>query len=156
MRFTLVKDLRKDALMRPLITGLLLFLSLFFISDLYQKKMDIGLDTSSVEATLYGDEAEFIDPISTEALLEIIHGDIFFMMMSLLSLSAVFGRVAPKRRSSGLAVHALNLFAFSSLLFLVTSTFFPMIPVIFWLVTMWGWHLLAIMMSLFSFYRLYR
>ncbi|MEA1920242.1 MAG: hypothetical protein U9N52_10405 [Campylobacterota bacterium] len=156
MKFTLVKDLKSDTLMRPLLTGLLVFIMLFLLSDLLQKKHDIGLHVSTVNATLYGNEEEFIDSISLEVLLEIVHRDLFFMMMTLLSLSAVFGRVAPSTTLTHRTLHLLNISALLSIVFLFTAFYGGSFFVLMWLLTMWLWHLLAFGISMYSIVRLWR
>lgn len=156
MKFTLIKELKSDALMRPLLTGLLLFMLLFLVSDLLSKNLEIGLTLDAATATLFGNEEEFIDPLSTKALLEILHADLFFMMMLLLTLSAVYGRVGPGTRFSHTLLHSVNLFALASVLLLplIVYTALPLLTL--WLVAVWGWHLLAFGISLQSLYRLYR
>jgi len=155
VKFTLVKDLGSDALMRPLISGLLLFITLFLLSDLLQKKHDIGLHVESVTTTLYGNEEEFIDPISLEALLQIVHTDLFFMMMTLLTLSAVFGRLAPSSHMTHRILHLLNFSALSSLIFLFSAFYTDATVALLWLFAMWIWHLMALGISLYCFYRLW-
>lgn len=156
MKFTLVKDLKKDALMRPLLTGLLLFLLLFLVSDVLNKKHQIGIGIDGVSSTLYGNEEEFLDPVSIEALLEIAHTDLFFIMMSLLSLSAVFGRLTPATRLNRGMIHAVNLTAFASVALLMIAYYSHPAIAVFWLAAMWGWHALAFWMAAASLYRLYR
>ncbi|MEA2110794.1 MAG: hypothetical protein U9P71_01970 [Campylobacterota bacterium] len=156
MKFTLVKDLAKDTLMRPLLTGVIFFLLLFLVSDLFQKESQIGLHVNSVNTTLYGNEEEFLDPISLEALLEIIHADIFFMMMTLLVLCAIYGRLASKSKKTYWIIHSVNISAFASVVLLLIAFKSSAIITPFWLLAVCFWHVLALMMSLESLYRLFR
>ncbi len=154
MKFTLVKDLKNDPLMRPLLSGLLLFTMLFIISDIGQKKHDIGLHVSSASATFYGNEAAFIDPISLEVVLQTVHTDLFFMMMILLTLGAVYGRLVPNTRKSRFMMHLLNASALGSLGVFIACYYTPL--VVLWVVLMWSWHIAALVMSLEAIYRLWR
>ncbi|MGB6020221.1 MAG: hypothetical protein WBF77_11575, partial [Sulfurimonadaceae bacterium] len=93
MKFTLVKDVKNDTLMRPLLGGLLLFILLFVSADILLRSDHIGLTPSALAQTLFGNEEEYIEPVTEHFLLEMIHSDIFFIMMTLLTLSAVYARL---------------------------------------------------------------
>ena len=155
MKFTLVKDLRQDPLMRPVLSGLLVFLILFFISNLAQKYEQIGLHVNTATLVMYGDEENFIDPISITSLLEMLHGDLFMMMMTLLSLSAVYIRLSPHINMSKVVIHLLMISAICSILFLLAAYYYHTIFLALWIFCLWIWHLLALSMSIESLYRLY-
>ena len=156
MKFTLLKEIRHDRLMRPLLGGILIFIILFLISDMLQIKHHFGLHVKAVSDTLYGNEEAFIDPMSSEALFEIMHGMLFFTMMTLLSLSAIFGRLAPPCRWVPYAMHLLHLGAAGSIVLIIAAyyTFEGMVGI--WLACLYSWHAIAFGMALFSLYRLYR
>ncbi len=156
MKFTLVKDLRQDPLMRPVLSGLLVFLILFFISNLAQKYEQIGLHVKTAALVMYGDEENFIDPISITSLLEILHSDLFMMMMTLLSLSAIYIRLSPHIKLSKIVLHLLMISAIFSILFLLGAYYFHTIFLTLWIIFLWIWHLLALSMSIESLYRLYQ
>ncbi|MEA3521678.1 MAG: hypothetical protein U9R50_01750 [Campylobacterota bacterium] len=155
MKFTLLKDLRRDPLMRPVLTGFLLFLMLFITSDLAQKREQIGLHVSSASGVIYGDEESYIDPISTVSLLEILHSDLFMVMMTLLTLSAIYIRLSPYEKLTKILLHAVMLSAILSFILLLMAHYFQSIFLILWLISLWSWHILAFCMSVESLYRLY-
>lgn len=93
MRFVLIKDLRQDRSMRPMINLLLAFILLFFIVSPVVQHTTIGLYESKVHTTFFGNEDEFLDPINAEYFLEYLHTQIFLVMMTMVTLSAVFVRV---------------------------------------------------------------
>ena len=98
MRFTLIKDIKRDNSMKPILNGLLLFTLLYLVSDIFVTYHSFGLFAEQLRTTLFGNEEEFIDPMSQALFLEYIHTQIFFMMMLLLTLSAVFARLCSKKR----------------------------------------------------------
>lgn len=147
MRFTLVKDLREDALMRPLLAGLALFEIVFLVADVFLKRDHIGLDRQTLSNTLYGNEAEFIDPVSEHFLLELLHGDIFFMMMTLLTLSAVYARLSPSKRFAALLVNVAMLSAFAAIALLALAYYRGSTYLVPWLGAFWIWHAAALYMA---------
>ena len=155
MRFMLVKDLRSDTLMRPLLGGLLLFIALFLLGDVLLKREFIGLDTATVSATLSGDEAAFVEPLSPFSLLEHLHTDIFFIMMTLLTLSAVCARLCRRKRLATVAVHLVMLSALGAVVFLALAYFIGAFFILPWLASFWLWHALALFMAVASLLRLY-
>ncbi len=156
MKFTLVKDLRSDPLMRPVLIGVLLFLLLFFISDLFVMQDQIGLHVSKASQTLYGDEAQYLDPIAPLVLLELIHANLFMSMLSLLTLSAVFIRLETREKRARLGVHLLMLSALLAPALLYGASFGIPLLMAVWLLFYWLNHLIALLMILFSLWRLAR
>jgi hypothetical protein len=156
MKFTLIKDLRGDALMRPLLGGLLAFVLLFLIFDVIQKHEMIGLSPAAAAATLYGDEETFTEAITFTGLLEVIHGDTFFAMMSLLTLSAVYARLVDSTRKRLFFINTAMLGAFFSLLSLLGAFYFGTPFLYGWITLFFLWHLSAFGMTAESLWRLYR
>ena len=155
MRFTLVKDLRSDVLMRPLLSGLLLFIILFLTGDILLKREFIGLDMTAVSTTLYGNEEEFIEPLSPFTLLEHLHADIFFIMMTLLTLGAVYARVCPRKRLATVFIHLVMLAALGAVVFLALAYFKGAAFILPWLASFWLWHALALFMAAAALMRLH-
>jgi hypothetical protein len=156
MKFTLIKDIRGDALMRPLLGGLLAFVLLFLIFDVVQKHETIGLFPAAAAATLYGDEETYTDAITFSGLLEIIHGDTFFAMMSLLTLSAVYARLVDSTRRRLLFINTAMLGAFFALPSLMGAYYFGAPFLYGWIALFFLWHLSAFLMAAESLWRLYR
>lgn len=154
MRFTLIKDLKNESSMRWILNLLLLFSSLYIAADIFVKYISFGVSISSVKATLFGSEEEFLDPITQGVFLEIIHTEIFFIMMLLLTLSTLFIRLF---HPSKVALIVLNIAMISALLslislgasFYISALFVPLYILCFYL-----WHLSALYMSLGSLWRL--
>lgn len=154
MRFTLIKDLKKDTSMRPILTGLLIFTLLYLISDIFVKYSSFGISTDAVKLTLFGNEEEFIDPISESSFLEFWHMEIFFIMMILLTLSAVFIRVSNKSNKDIFLTNITMISAIISLISLIGSFYLSSAFIEIYVVTFFTWHIAAIYMSLFSIWKL--
>lgn len=155
MRFTLVKDLREDALMRPLLSGLLLFSGAFLIADVFLKRQHIGLDQQALSQTLYGNEETFSEPVSEHFLLELLHSDIFFMMMTLLALSAVYARLCPSKRLASTLINIAMLSAIADIVLLALAFYRGEGYIMPWLGAFWVWHAAALFMAAASLFYLY-
>jgi len=156
MRFTLVKDLRTDPLMRPLIGGLLLFSLLFLLFDVWHKIEQIGLLPKNVATFLYGNEEEFVEPVTQSSLLEIIHMDTFFAMMILLTLSAVYARLSDSLSRKMIMINLSMVGAIFGIVSLLLAYFFHPLFIYIWLFCFGVWHMIALGMAVESFWRLYR
>ena len=154
MRFTLIKDLKQDRSMRPILSGLLLFTLIYLLNDVYVTKLSLGLFSEQIRTSLFGDVDEFLDPISRASFLEYIHIQIFFMMMLVLTLSAVYIRMTNKKTYSLLIVNLLMMSALLTLLTLGLSYFLNAIFINFYVFTFFTWHIVALYMSLSSLWSL--
>ncbi|MEA2099314.1 MAG: hypothetical protein U9P72_04205 [Campylobacterota bacterium] len=154
MRFTLIKDLKKDDSMRVVLLGLLVFIFFYLISDMFVKYNSFGISASMVELTLFGDEEEFLDPITQASFLEFIHTEIFFIMMILLTLSAVFIRLATRSKINIFLVNLTMISALVSLISLAFSFYISSFFINFYIVTFFMWHILSFYMSLYSLWQL--
>ena len=155
LRFTLIKDLKKDKGMKPVLTGLVLFIILYILADFAVKHSSIGLFSDSLILTLLGNADEFLDPISKSSFLELIHAEIFFLMMILLTLSAVFIRLNSSKRFSLLILNLTMMGAIISLLSLGLSYFVSISFIHIYVVSFFIWHFGALYMSILSFWRLH-
>jgi hypothetical protein len=147
LRFTLIKDLKKDVTMKPILTGLLAFILLYVSADVVVKEQTIGLFYDEITLTLFGSAEEF---------LEFLHAEIFFLMMILLTLSAIFIRLRSQNKFSLLL---LNITMSSALLTLVTlglSYFVSASFINIYVVTFFLWHIGSIFMILLSLWSLSR
>ncbi len=154
MKFTLNNDYHKSRLMNSLLSGLLLF-SLFFLSaDLVLKSDHYGYTPEQISTMVYGDADEFIEPIPFISLLEGLHADIFFAMMSLLTLGAIYGRVG---RSKTLRIVLINIMMFSALVSLAAPLMVYFISgkwIVVWMASFIIWHASAFFIAIISFFRL--
>lgn len=154
MRFTLIKDLKEDSSMGPILSGLLLFTLLYLVADVFVLKGSFGLFFAQIQNTLYGNMDEYIDPMSNSLFLEFIHSQIFFMMMILLTLSAVFIRLFSKTRFSLVLVNLLMFSALCSLVMLALSYYVSQEFIVAYIITFFIWHVLAFVMSALSLWSL--
>jgi hypothetical protein len=97
--------------MSLILKGFLVFILLFLVSDIIVMNSSFGISPQSLSTTLFGNEEEFIDPINESSFLEFWHTQIFFIMMILLTLNAIFTRVAKRSR-----IILTNLLMISSIL----------------------------------------
>lgn len=155
MRFTLIKDLKQDSMMRPILTGLILFTLLYLVSDIFVKSYTFGIFEESIKTTLFGNEEEYLYPITTSSFLEFWHMEIFFIMMILLTLSAVFIRLSQAKGFNIIIVNAVMISALVSLVALVLSFFLNAAFVQLYVMSFFLWHICAVYMSLYSLIKLY-
>ena len=155
MRFTLIKNLQEDKSMRPILTGLLIFTLFYLISDIFVKHLNFGIFPDAVSLNLFGDEEQYIDPLSTASFLEFWHIEIFLMMMILLTLSAVFIRLSKKNKSKVIILNVLMLSALFSLISLLLAFFISKTFVFLYSFLYIVWHVTAIYMILYSLWKLY-
>ena len=155
MRFTLIKNLQEDKSMRPILTGLLIFTLFYLISDIFVKHLNFGIFPDAVSLSLFGDEEQYIDPLSTASFLEFWHIEIFLMMMILLTLSAVFIRLSKKNKSKVIILNVLMLSALFSLVSLFLAFFISKTFVFLYSFLYIVWHVTAIYMILYSLWKLY-
>ena len=154
MRFTLIKDLKKDKGMQPILIGLLLFIVLYIFADFVVKYSSIGLFSDALTLTILGDADQFLDPINKSSFLELIHAEIFFLMMILLTLSAVFMRLHATKKYSILVLNVTMISAIFSLITLTLSYFVSINFINLYVVSYFTWHIGALYMSLLSFWGL--
>ncbi len=140
--------------MKPLLNGLLLFIFLYLLFDVFVKSHTMGLSVSSVSATLFGNADEFLDPMNKSVFLEFVHMQIFFLMMILLTLSAVFVRLLHQKRNTILVLNIVMLFALLSPIALVAAYFYSTEFVGIYLFAFFTWHTLALYMTLTSLWEL--
>jgi hypothetical protein len=154
LRFTIIKDLKQDRSMRPILNGLLIFTIMYLIADLFVIKSSLGLFEQEIYKTLYGDKDEFLDPMSKSIFLEFIHTQIFFMMMIIFTLSTVYMRLAFKLSYSLFAVNTLLVSAFMSLILLGLSYYVEKDYISLYVITFFIWHIVAFYMAIFCIWSL--
>lgn len=155
MRFTLIKDLSNEGSMKWVLSTLLVFSSLYISLDIFVKKISFGVSTLRVKQTLFGDEEEFLDPITESTFLEFIHTEIFFIMMILLTISAIYIRMASKSKSSLFVLNFTMISALTSLVTLALSYYISESFIAIYIGTFFLWHIFSVYMSLFSLWNLH-
>ena len=141
--------------MRPILTGLLIFIFFYLISNMMVKHFNFGVLPSTVLLTLFGDEEQYIDPLSTASFLEFWHMEIFFIMMLLLTLSAVFIRIAKNSNLKIILINTLMLSSLVSLVSLLASFFVSSVFVYLYSSLFVLWHIVAIYMVLYALWKLH-
>jgi len=141
--------------MRPLLGGLLLFLILFLSADVLLKNDHIGLTPSHLSQTLFGNEEEYIEPITEHFLLELMHSDIFFMMMTLLTLSAVYARLCQNSTIRIVNINAVMISALLTILLLPLAYYVSTLFILPYIIAFYSWHILALFMAIASLYYLF-
>ncbi|MFA5453689.1 MAG: hypothetical protein WC272_00035 [Sulfurimonas sp.] len=152
MKFTVIKNLQKDSAMSLILKGFLFFILLYIVSDIFVMKSSFGISAEAVSSTLFGSEEAYIDPINESSFLEFWHTQIFFIMMILLTLSAVFIRVA--KRSRNILTNVLMISAIISLVSLPLAFYTSKFFIDIYIVGYFLWHLVAIYMIFYSFWKL--
>ena len=142
--------------MKPILNGLLLFTFVYLISDFFVSYHSFGLFSEQLKNTLFGNMDEFIDPISKGSLLEHLHTQIFFMMMILLTLSAVFARLCSKKSYMLILINTLMLSAILSLITLGLTYFFAPQLLNLYIISYFTWHITALLMIIISLWNLNR
>lgn len=156
MKFLLVKDLKNDSYFKPIISALLIFTISYLVIDIFVKHNSIGITVSSLLNTFFGNEEEYIDPMELSIFLEFWHMDIFFIMMLLLTLSAVYIRLCKASKQSLFISNVNIISALVTLLSVAVSYFYISSFIYLYIFSFYLWHILSIYISLISLYKLYR
>ncbi|MGB3962624.1 MAG: hypothetical protein WBK95_10350 [Sulfurimonas sp.] len=155
MRFTLIKDIKKDTVMQPVLGALLFFALLYLISDILVKQSSFGITPAAVSATLFGDEEQFLEALSEASFLEFWHTEIFFSMMLLFTMSAVYIRLYEASKKAMLLVHLLFISALLALFALPLAYFVDPAFVNIYSFSFIVWHLSALIVAFCALQRLY-
>ena len=151
MKFTLIKNLSQDSLMKSILNGLLTFIALYILSSAFVKHFSFGLFPSEIYSTLFGNEEQFIDPLTTSTLLEYWHSEIFFTMMVLLTLSTIFIRT---NKESPIYIHTIMIMAIISIISLPITYFISKNFVNIYSFSTLLWYFTALIMILKSLWKL--
>ena len=155
LRFTLVKNLKKDTHMSNILKGLLFFILLYLISDFFVKYFTIGLLPDALLFSFMGNEEEYIEPMGIASFLELWHTEIFFIMMILLTLSAIYIRVVSNVKHYKFTLNVVMISALISLVSLPLAFYVSQNFIYIYFITYFLWHLGAIKMTLRSLWKLY-
>ncbi len=148
MKFLVTKDLAHSTLLTYLMSAVVFAILLYLGLDMVLHAYVIGLDMSSIEATLFGDEANFVEPILIDSLLLQVHIDLFMTLFSLLILSSVYIRLYSKKAVIKRTVHLLFISGLLAPVTLLIAYFTAPPLAIVWLITFVGWHLLAVFIAI--------
>lgn len=152
MRFTLINNIQNDSAMSLILKGFLTFILLYLVADILVMYSSFGLTVDTLSTTLFGNEVEYIDPITKSAFLEFWHTQIFFMMMILITLNAIFVRMV--KTGKVLMINTLMISAISSLVFLPLAFYMSELFVSLFIFSFFIWHGVALYMIAYSFWKL--
>lgn len=142
-------------MMKPILSGLLFFTLLYLVSDVFVKYSSFGITPNAVFITLVGNEEEYLDPISKASFLEFWHVEIFFVMMILFTLSAVYIRLVQASKISIVVVNLMMISAIIALVSLPMAYFLSSSFIMVYVISFFIWHICAlfsVLSSLKSFY----
>jgi len=152
VKFTLVKNIQTNSVMSLILKGFLVFVLLYLISNILVMDSSFGISVESVSTTLFGNEDEYIDPITESTFLEFWHTEIFFIMMILFTISAIFIRVS--KRSRMILTNLLMVSALLSLIALPLAYYISDFFVNVYVFAFFSWHAMATYIILYSFWKL--
>jgi len=141
-------------MMKPLLNALLLFIFIYIIFDIFVKSHTMGLSFAQVNTTLFGNADEFLDPMNKAVFLEFIHTQIFFIMMLLLTLCAIFIRLLHHKQNTLLLMNLLMLCGLLAPLMLFGAYFYTPKFIPIYLFAFFSWHFIAFYMTLASLWEL--
>jgi len=84
-----------------------------------------------------------------------MHSDIFFMMMTLLTLSAVYARLCQNKTIRIVNINATMISALLTILFLPLAYYLSKYFILPYIIAFYSWHILALFMAIASLYYLY-
>jgi hypothetical protein len=150
MKFTVIKDLRKDRIMRPILSSALLFGMLFIVADLFVKHNGFGITPTAIKMSVLGDEEQFLDPLGKNVFLEFWHVEIFSIMMVCFIVSTIYIRLSNGSKKALFIVNVMLISAILSLVFLPLLYFLSSSFIYPYLFTFYTWHLCAFFASAVS------
>lgn len=133
--------------MKPIINGLLIFVLIYLIADIFVTKHSLGLSFLEISNTLFGNEDEFLEPMSKSIFMEYVHAKIFYLMMIFLSISAVFARLFHKQRYMILSINVLMISGLLSIVSLSITYFMDASFIYTYMVSYYLWHIIALGIS---------
>ena len=150
MQFTLIKNIRKNSSFRWMLVGLLSAEILFLPLHLLLNGLKIGWYPAQIIDTIVGNEEAFIDPLPFEELLLQAHTNLFYSVILLTLVLAIYIRTL----ASPAKVLPIMAILYASALFaqvaLILVPWFGYVAAICWLISMWSWHLLSAWISILS------
>lgn len=155
MKFTLIKDLKKDKIMKPILSSVLLFSILYIISDFFVKYNNFGITPDIIKLTVLGDEEQFLDPLGKNIFLEFWHIEIFSIMMVCFIVCTIYIRLSNGSKRALFVVNTLLISAILSLVLLPVLYFYSAAFIYPYLFTFYLWHILILAASLISLKALY-
>ncbi|CAA6827872.1 MAG: Unknown protein [uncultured Sulfurovum sp.] len=141
MKFLVTKELGQNKLLRLQVLWLTVALVFFLVTDLIVHHFKMGLTPTLALEYILGNEEAFVEPILLSVLLEGIHMDLFFSMITLTLLVIIFIRVNNNQKTK--FIHFTFLSAIFTPISLLLAYFYAEIFIMFWIGFFMFWHLCA-------------
>ncbi|MDQ7084037.1 MAG: hypothetical protein Q9M36_03505 [Sulfurovum sp.] len=148
MKFLVSKDTKPSPLLKMLMAGVTLAILFYLLLDILLHGYLLGDTISNIQATLFGDESQFIEPILLETLLLQVHIDWFMTLFTVMILSSIYIRFYAMHKSTPYFVHLLLLTSLLSPLLLLLAFFTVEWLVLLWISCFFLWHGLALLMAI--------
>jgi hypothetical protein len=143
MKFLVTKDLAHSTLLSYLMGSVVFAILLYLGLDLVLHTYAIGLDRYSIQATLYGDTENFVEPILIDSLLLQVHIDLFMTLFAILILSSIYIRLYSSEAMTKWIVHLLFILGMLAPVMLILAYFVGTLFASMWLISFVLWHVLA-------------
>jgi len=147
MKFLVTKDLAHSRLLTYLMGSVVFMILIYLGLDTALHSYAIGLDMPGIEATLFGDAENFVEPILIDSLLLQVHIDLFMTLFALLILSSIYIRLYANKPMIKWTVHFLFMLGMLTPLMLLLSYFAGNFFAYMWLMGFLIWHILAVIMA---------
>lgn len=147
------KELNKNPLLKKLIIFLVVTLILYLGLDVMLHHEQIGLTLSTATHTILGNEAEFLDPILFDTLLERTHANLLSSMIVLMLLTTIYIRLTKCTQKRQPTVHLAFLTAILSQITLLMTQTYPLF-IAPWIVLFLLWHLFALYLGVMIIWKL--
>ena len=155
MKFLVSKDLAHSTLLRHLIAGVVTALFFYLVLDMVLHTYVVGLDTTAVSTTLYGNSEAYIEPILIDTLLLQVHIDLFMSLLTIMIVASIYIRLYHTSMITKWLVHLLFILGLLSPILLIIAYFSTMGFVYAWLISFILGHFLGILMSLLILKKLF-
>ena len=141
MKFLVSHDRQLSPLLRQLMIAVLIGIAVYDAMDVMLHALTFGISPQDVLKTVYGDEADFVEPILSQTLLMQVHIDLFLGLFVVLTLSAMAVRLLETGRMKRLVIHMLDLFGLLTPLVLLLAYFSHAMLILVWYGAFLFWHL---------------
>jgi hypothetical protein len=148
MKFLVTKDLAHSTLLSYLMGSVVFTILLYLGFDLVLHAYAIGLDMQSLQATLYGDVENFVEPILIDSLLLQVHIDLFMTLFAILILSSIYIRLYSDEAVTKWIVHLLFILGMLAPIMLILAYFVGTFFAAMWLISFILWHVLAFIVGM--------
>ena len=143
MKFLVTKDLVHSTLLSYLMGSVVFMILLYLGLDIVLHAYSIGLDKQSLQATLFGDVENFVEPILIDSLLLQVHIDLFMTLFAILILSAIYIRLYSNEVMTKWLVHLLFILGMLAPVMLILAYLVGTFFAAMWLISFVLWHVLA-------------